>query len=131
MKDKGVSLIEVVLVVVLIGLMILVLTNLPQALGLIGGSKHEALARDIASKKIEDIRSLGFDNLGNGSSPILDNQLAQLTGSSAQSLIEDCPVNVCSSNEQVKKVTVTVSWLEQGKLRSATVVTFVAKGGLQ
>lgn len=131
MKDKGVSLIEVVLVVVLIGLMILVLTNLPQALGLIGGSKHEVLARDIASKKIEDIRSQGFDSLGSGSSLIIDNRLDQLAGSSAQSLIEDCPVTACSNNEQVKKVTATVSWLEQGKLRSATVVTFVAKGGLQ
>lgn len=123
--------IEVVLVIVLVGFMILVVANLPSALGLIGGSKNESLAREIASKTVENIRSQGYDSLANGQSPIQDSRLAQLTGGSAQSLVEDCPVTICSNNEQVKKVTVTINWLEQGQAKSAQVVTFVAKGGLQ
>lgn len=131
MDQKGFSLIEVMLVVVLVGFMVLIMANLPSALGLIGGSKHESLARDIASKKIEEVRNQGYDNLANGQSAIQDSRLIELIGGSAQSLIEDCPLTVCSNNEQIKKVTVTVSWLEQGQPKSVTIATFVAKGGLQ
>lgn len=131
LNKLGFSLTEIVIVIALAGVIVIVLANIPATLGLIGQSNHQSLANQIIDMKIEDLRSQGFENLGNGTSTITDTRLNQLPGSSSEVVIEDCPLAVCTNSEEVKKITVKVTWNEAKGSKEVKVVTFVGKGGLQ
>lgn len=135
-SEKAFSLIEVVLVVLIVGFIILVLANLPNSLKLVGSSRHESLAREIVSKKIEDLRSIGYDNLCNPSpdpciDSISDTRLSSLPGSSGQTIIEACPGTVCTDGEAIKKVSAKVTWIEAGNNKKVEMVTLITQGGLK
>lgn len=130
-SEKGTSLVELILVVVIVGFIILLLSNLPSTLKLIGDSKNNSLVREIVSKKIEGLRLQTYDNLANGSATFLDPRLSSLNSATATQNIEDCPLTICTNGELIKKVTVTVTWLEGGKPRKLEMDTLIAKGGLK
>ncbi len=130
-SQKGVSLIEILLVVVIIGFIALLTTSLPSSIGLIGVSDKTSLANDIAAKQIEYLRHQTFINLANGSNSFTDLRLSNLPSGGGTYLIEDCPVSVCASDEEIKKATVTVTWSDKGVTRSVKITTFISEGGLQ
>lgn len=133
-NQLGVSLIEVIVIVLIAGVLVTVIANLPAAISLIGVGNHEATAKQIVAKKISDVRSLGYDNLANNAPngvAISDTRLTGLNAGSGNLLIEECPVSVCTQSEQVKQITIKVSWKEAGKNKNFQIVTLISKGGLR
>lgn len=134
MNQKGVSLVESLLVVVMVGLVVFLLANLPNAINLIGKSRHLSLAREIATKQIEDKREISYANLTNDNPAdppaIVDPRLSLLPVSSGTVLVEDCDAQICTNDEHVKQITVTVNWKDNGKQQIVTLKTFIAEGGL-
>ncbi len=131
LTQKGFSLVELLLVVLVAGIILMVLSNLTPTFNLLKTSSQENTSRQIVAKKIEDIRSEGYDSLANGSSSFSDNLLNQLPQSSALTIIEDCPANICLNNEPIKKVTIEISWNENNKPQKFSATTLISKGGLR
>ncbi len=128
--QKGYSLIELLLVIVVIGTSVFLLANLPNALNLITKSNHMSLAREIASKQIEDKRSINYANLVNDTSNISDSRLSLLPSSSGTVKVEDCDVTICTNSEHIKKITVTINWKDNNKAQRVTLNTFIGEGGI-
>ncbi|OGE25506.1 hypothetical protein A3C26_02235 [Candidatus Daviesbacteria bacterium RIFCSPHIGHO2_02_FULL_39_12] len=127
---KGFSLIEMLLVVVTVSTIVFLLASLPNAFLLMTKSKHLSLAREIASKQIEDIRATAFVNLINDTTEISDIRLNQLPDAAGAKIIADCEAAVCTNEENIKQVTVTVSWKDNNQLQSVSLNTFVGEGGI-
>lgn len=130
-NSRGFSLVEVIIAVFLTGVIVLVIANIPQAIRIISGSQSESKVREVAAKKIEDIRLSGYDNLANGTTPISDSRINKLDNVIASTVITDCAPPTCSSGAQIKKVTVTISWQESNEPKTFQVTTLVAKDGLR
>lgn len=128
--QSGFSLIESLLVVVMIGIIVLLMANLPNALNLINKSKHISLAREIAAKQIEDKRAISYVNLVNDNSPISDSRMSLLPGGAGTIKVEDCDPGICTLSENIKQVAVTVIWKENAKPQEVVVKTFIGEGGL-
>lgn len=127
---KGVSLIELLLVIVVIASAVFLLANLPNALGLVNRSKHLSLAREIAAKQIEDKRSISYTNLVNDTSNIVDARISILPQGSGTVTVADCEASICTNGEHVKKVSVTISWKDNNKNQTMTLTTFIGEGGI-
>lgn len=131
LKQKGFSIVEVIMAVFLTGTIVLVIANIPQVIRLVTGSRYESKVRQVAAKKIEDVRLAGYDNLVNGTTAISDPLLSNLADVAGSVIIADCPAETCPNGELVKQVTVIISWDEEGSPKDFRVMTLVAKGGLK
>lgn len=129
-SQKGISLTELLLVVVVVGAIIVLMANLPNAVGLITKSYHLSLAREIVSKQIEDKRTISFINLVNDTSAITDSRMSLLPGGSGTVMVEDCSVQICTSGENLKQITAEIIWKESNKLQSVSLKTFIGEGGI-
>ncbi len=129
-KEQGVSLIESLLVIAMVGIIVVLLANLPNAFSLINKSKHTSLAREIATKQIEDKRAINFANLANDNSQITDSRMTLLPSSSGTVLVEDCDAQICTSGEPVKKITVTINWQDNARVQTISLQTFIGEGGI-
>lgn len=135
-NEKAFSITELVLVVAVVGMIIVIFSALPNSIGLIGQSSHESLAKQIAQKKIEDIRSLGYENIcdpqgGVCTESLTDSRLSKIPDSSAQVTISSCLPQVCTNGEAVKQVEVAIGWKDNGNQKSMKVLTMVSEGGLK
>lgn len=130
-KQLGFSLVEVIIAIFLVGAMVLVIANIPQAIQLITNSQAESKVREVAAKKIQDIRLSGYNNLANGTTNFSDPRLNSLAAVSATTTVIDCPVNLCPNGELAKQVTILVNWDQNNTKKNFKVVTLVAKGGLR
>lgn len=132
-KEKGFLLVEIILIIMIVGFIVSLINLLPSSIGLIGTSKNETLAKDVAQTKIEDLRALTYVNLANTASPaptVTDPRLASIPEGSGTYIVEDCIPPTCNG-EEIRKVTVTVSWVDSGnKFKNIQLSTFIAKGGL-
>ncbi len=131
LNRKGFSLMEVIVAVFVVGLIVLVVNNIPGAVKLITSSQTESKVREVAAKKIEDVRLTGYDNLANGTTAINDPRLLKLPNVSAFTVTSDCPANICPGGELAKEVKVTISWTENNGPKTYQLVTIVGKGGLK
>lgn len=144
MKDeRGVSLIESLLVIVILGSLVFLMANIPNALILMTKSKHLSLAREIAAKQIEDTRMVDYISLSLGSSAIVDSRLSFLPQGSGTVIVgvrneatEDpddwiiCDPSVCTDEEELKQIKVTVNWVDNNKPQVLTLDTIAAPGGI-
>lgn len=128
--SQGISLVEILLVIATISFLVILIASIPNALNLIGKSRHASLAREIASKAIEDQRAISYINLANGQSQISDSRINLLPSGSGSIEITDCPATVCSMGENIKYIKVVVSWKEVEKNQQIKMDTLVAEGGL-
>lgn len=128
--SKGFTLLEIVIVVMVIGAIIMVILGLPSSINSVTRSKHASIALEIAAKKIEDLRVSGYANLAGETTSITDPRLAQLTSGTGSVEITDCPAEVCTNSEPVRKVNVKVSWSEAGGPKEVKLETFISEGGL-
>ncbi len=126
-SKKGVSMIELVLVFAIAGALVFLVGSLPNSIKLIASSQKVSIAREIASKQIEEKRQLKYANLPYGEQAFTD---SRLPGSSGIVLVEDCNPSICSLGELAKEVTVTVSWDENGQNRKIELKTIISENGL-
>lgn len=129
-NNKGVTLIELLLVIALVGFLVLLIANLPNSINLIGKANHQSIALKIASKALEDKRGLQYANLANGEAALSDPRLLKLPSSGGLVLVEDCDPVVCASGETAKQVLVKVTWIENGKNQEVSLKTLISEGGL-
>ncbi len=122
--------VESLLVVAVIGSVIFLMANIPNALMLIAKSNHVSLAREIAVKQIENKRVINYSNLVNDNSPISDSRLSLLPQGNGTVVVGDCDPSVCKNGEPVKKVTVTVNWKDNNKSQVITLETMIGEGGI-
>ena len=127
---RGFSLIEYLLAIAMVGIIIILMANLPNAMGLMNKSKHLSLGREIAAKQIEDKRAVSFANLANDNSAIVDSRINLLPGGSGTVIVEDCDPTICTDEENIKQVTVTVNWQDNNKTQTVSLKTFIGEGGL-
>ena len=127
---RGFSLIEYLLAIAMVGIIIILMANLPNAMGLMNKSKHLSLGREIAAKQIEDKRAVSFANLANDNSAIVDSRINLLPGGSGTVTVEDCDPTICTDEENIKQVTVTVNWQDNNKTQTVSLKTFIGEGGL-
>lgn len=130
MRVKGFGLIEVLVVIVIIGFLSLLLSSIPNSLTLIGKSKYLNIAREIADKQVEEKRVIPYANLANGTTNVIDDRLSGLPGSSGTITIDDCTPQVCTNNELMKQLTVTINWNELGKAQTLKISTLISEDGL-
>lgn len=128
--ESGVTLLESLLVVVVLGSIVILLANIPNAIGLIQKSGHLSLAREIAAKELEDRRSVSYQNLVNDTVAVSDPRISTLFKGSGEVLVEDCSESICTNSEDVKHVKVTVSWEENSKMQQIILETLIGDGGL-
>lgn len=124
MNNKGFSLIELILVILVAGAIILVMVNLGPAINFLGVGNRELIVRQIVAEQIEDIRSKGFDNLSDGVVAITDPRLASFPQKTAT-------ITVSPAATGLKQVDIAINWVENGKTKSFLTSTLVAKGGLK
>jgi len=129
-NEKGVFLIEILIVISIVGFLVILIASLPNSINLIGKSKHLSIAREIAVKEIEDKRAVPYINLVKGEVTIQDPRINLLPSGKGISLIEDCAIPVCTNQENAKLVTVSLSWQESGKDQQIVLKTLIAEGGL-
>lgn len=129
-NQQGVSLPESLLVIVILGSIVFLMANIPNAMMLITRSRHMSLAREVATKQIEDKRAISYANLVNDNSPISDSRLSLLPQGSGTVTVEDCDPAVCTAEEAVKQVTVMVSWQDNNKPQSISLKTMIGEGGI-
>ena len=131
MRDQhGFSLVESLLVIVMIGIIIVLMANLPNAFNLINKSNHLSLAKEIASKQIEDKRTVQYVNSVSNSSLVVDSRLSLLPQGSGSILVEDCSILICTNGEHVKQITVTINWKDMSKAQTVTLKAMISEGGL-
>ena len=128
--QRGSSLVELLLVIVIIASSVFLIANIPNALTLVGKSKHLSLAKEIASKQIEDKRNISYANLVNDESTITDSSISLLPSGSGTVVVEDCDEAVCTNGENIKKVTVIISWKDNRKDQSVVLTTLIGEGGI-
>lgn len=130
LNNKGVSIIELILVTAVIGMLILLVSNAPTAFNMIGNSSRESKVREVIQKRIEDLRAGSYANLSNGTTQISDPRISTLPQGTSQVVINDCPITICTNGELAKLVEITVSWTESGKAKTVKTSTLVSQGGL-
>lgn len=128
--EKGVSLIETLLVVVTVGFIIILMANLPNSLQLIARSGHISKALEIATKAIEDKRAISYINLADGISSIQDSRLNLLPQGAGIVEVKICEAEICTNSETVKHIKVTVSWIDNLREQDIKLETFIGEGGL-
>lgn len=127
---RGISLIEVLLVVAVVGTAVFLMANLPNAMRLVNKSRHLSLAREIAAKEIEDRRNISYINLVLDTTEIIDSRISLLPSGNGQVIVTDCDPLICTSLEHVKQVTVTLQWKEGNKNQQISLKTFIGEGGI-
>lgn len=128
--QKGSSLVEILLVIVTVTTMVFLIANIPNAINLMNKSKHLSIAREIATKQIEDKRNINYANLVNDASPINDPRLISLPKGAGTITVEDCGLTICTNEEHIKQVTATITWQDNNKTQTTTLKTMIGEGGL-
>lgn len=131
LSQNGLSLVEIVLSIALIGFVILVINNIPGSIKMISGSQKEAVAKDIAMKEIEALRRRSYSNISDGTTTIADSRMTSLPSSSGTVVVSECPLSICTEPENVKQAVVTVNWLDGGAVKKVTISTLISEGGLR
>lgn len=128
--EKGISLIELILVLVAIAVLAILVTSLPASIQSIRNSGNTSQAREIASKQLDYLRKQPYSNLINGINSFSDINLSKLPSPTAEYNIENCPAEVCTQGELAKQIKVTINWIEGGNVKKLELSTLVTEGGL-
>lgn len=128
--ERGVSVVELVLVVIAVAILALLVASLPQAIASIRKSGNTSLAREIAEKELDLLRRQQYINLVSGTNNFTDASLSKLPAPAAFYVVDDCPLSVCALGENAKKVKVSVNWVEAGTAKSVELSTIISPGGL-
>lgn len=127
--SQGFSLLEVIIVVATVGLLAILISSIPNSIRLVTKSRHTSTAREIAAKKIEEMREIQYGNLTVGETDITDSTLNLIPSGSGKIIVALCDPTICTKDENTKEVTVMVTWQEENT-RQVTLSTLISEGGL-
>lgn len=130
MKENGISLVEIILVAAAVVALALLLGTLPSSMSSINKSRQISLAKEIASKELEYLRNQDYENLIEGNNSFVDTNLNKLPRAEGLYEINACSPELCTLEEDIKKITVKVLWNEAGDNKNVELSTLVSKGGL-
>lgn len=130
LRQRGFSIVEVVMVIAIIGLLVLLIYNLPNAITTNTNSKNRSIALGVAEKQMDLLRRQTYLNLTNGSTQFTDSALSNIPQGAATYTIEDCPEQVCTNGEDAKRVKIEVTWDELGEANSVNLETIITEGGI-
>lgn len=116
------TLVEVIFSVALIGFILVIYAASLNLAPLIKSTRHQNVAYHLALKHMEQLRNTEFSALPPSGS-LIDADLSLLPAGTAQLTISDEAVGL-------KRITVTVSWLEGGGSESASLDTLIFENGL-
>ena len=130
-QQAGVSLVELLVVIMTVGMLVVLLANLPPSINLISRSNHQSIANQIVNKKVEELRATPYANLATGDSTLVDGRLSLLPNSSGTVSVSDCSPTICTSGEVMKQLTITVTWKDNNKTQKVELKTLITDGGLK
>lgn len=130
-QKKGFSLIEIVVVLALAGFLFFILSGIPSIFKLTTSSNYLSLAKEAADRKMEEVRSEGYDALSVGTTTFTDSKIQTLPQVSATLKVEECPQEICTNSENILQVSIAISWTQDGQQKAFNTSTLIAKGGLQ
>ena len=130
LNPKGFSIVEIIIVVTIIGLLVLLISNLPTVLTVNTDSRNSSIAMEVANKKMDELRRQTYSNLTNGTAQFSDSSLDDINKAAATLNIEDCPVTICTNNEEAKLVTIEIAWNEANGKKTVNLETIIAQGGM-
>lgn len=128
--ERGISLIELILVIVAVIVLAFIVSSLPSSIQSIRNSGNTSLAREIASKQLDFFRKQPYSNLSNGTNSFTDASLSKLPFPAAEYEIDDCPTTICTAGEEAKQIKIKITWKESGITKNIELETLIADGGL-
>lgn len=123
-KQKGFTVIEVVVSLFMLGVVVLVYAAANNTLILNRIAKHQQLAYRIAENELESLRATPYASLPSSGS-FVDSSLSNLPNGSGN-------ITVSAYDSKTKQVAVTVAWTEQvsSTSKAVTLTTLINQWGL-
>ena len=124
-KDKGFSMIEVLIAMTVLGIMSMTLIGvLVHGFNLLSRTKQITLATQICQEQVELIRNKPFDTIVGLGTTYTNDKLASLLSGQGTQAIES------SVGDDIRKLTVSVSWSFRGQTMRKDVVTMITRSGI-
>lgn len=120
-NNLGLSLVEIIVAIAILGYILLAFTQvfMKSNMGIVQ-SKSRTLAYNWAVDKIEDVRTLYYDDISTGTWTSESEVLGEKKSFTRQ-------VVVAEVSSDLKEVGVTVSWDELGETKNVRIVSFIAE----
>ncbi|MFC2167185.1 prepilin-type N-terminal cleavage/methylation domain-containing protein [Acidobacteriota bacterium] len=123
--EKGFSLIEVLIAVFILGIVSMTLISVfIYGFNVVYRTKQVSLATQIAQEEVELVRNLGYDDILLLGSTYNHDSLSELVNGAGAISVEDGP------GDDIKKLTVSVTWDYRGSNLRKDVVTFITREGV-
>lgn len=122
---RGFSMVEILISLAVLGLTVFLYFGLLNSFFWIAESRHRNLAVKIANKKIEELRSLPFDQLPPSGS-FSDDLLNHLPQASATLILSDYP----QTSGAVKQAQININWLERTLPKTIELDTLISSQGI-
>ena len=124
-KKGGFSLIEVLVAMVVLGIMLLTLISVfIYGFNVISRSTQVAVATQICQEEVERIRNLTFDTVAALGTTFTNTKLSRLLNGQGVQAVE------ADAGNDIKKLTVSVTWTYRGQSLRKDVVTYVTRMGV-
>ena len=124
-SQKGFSLIEVLIAVFILGIVSMTLISVfIYGFNVVFRTKQVSLATQIAQEEVELVRNLGYDDILLLGSTYNHDSLSELVNGAGALSIENGP------GDDIKKLTVSVTWDYRGTSMRKDVVTFITREGV-
>jgi prepilin-type N-terminal cleavage/methylation domain-containing protein len=135
-KESGFSLIEVLVTIFILGAVCITLISVfIYGFNLLQKTKKVAVATEVAQEEVERYRNMQYSaifDLGTGTQPlsaegqaILGNPVNFINGQGSATLD-----TVVGGDENIRKLTVTITWMYRGQQQEKNVVTYIASSGI-
>lgn len=121
LKERGYSLVEVMVAVSLLSAVLIpIVLILSSSATSMSASSNRSVASNLAQEKMEELRNTLYDSIVNATDSKTVNRV---TFTRETSVMVAPPELGVATDASVKKITITVSWQEDGKIRSISLVT--------
>ncbi|MGB8953359.1 MAG: prepilin-type N-terminal cleavage/methylation domain-containing protein [Candidatus Aminicenantales bacterium] len=124
-QDDGFSLIEILVAIVILATVLMTLvTVFVYGFNVISRTRQVALATQIAQEEVEIIRNMPFDDILNLGTTFTNDKISRLHNGQGALALEN------SEGNDIKKLTVSITWAYRGQTQRKDVVTLITREGI-